>query len=66
MTGVQVVTASQVQSIECTWQDPAHNKLLSRSTTGTHFQVHGEHAAKAQTLTKRNPVSVQSPKEIRV
>ena len=41
VTGVQVVTASQVQSIGCRWQaiHPAHNRLLSRSTRGTHFQV---------------------------
>ena len=39
--GVQVTTASQVQSIGCKWQTihPAHNRALSRSTRGTHFQV---------------------------
>ena len=38
---------------------PAHNRPLSRSTRVTHFQVDGEQAARAQLLTKRNPLTTQ-------
>ena len=45
VTGVQVITASQVQSIGCRWQailSCPHNRVLSRSSRGTHFQIfHG-------------------------
>ena len=37
VTGVQVITAYQVQSIGCRWQVPV--TALSRSARGTHFQV---------------------------
>ena len=41
VTGVQVITASQVQSIGCRWQALLILPItaLSRSTRGTHFQV---------------------------
>ena len=38
---------------------PTHNRRLSRSTRGTHFQVHGEQAARAQTLTKRKAIGMK-------
>ena len=59
VTGVQVVTVSQVQNIECRWQ-----AILSCPWETfqqiTHFQVHDEQAARAQTLTKRNPLTTHS------
>ena len=41
VTRVQVITASQVQSIGCRWQAIFVLPItaLSRSTRGTHFQV---------------------------
>ena len=56
MTGMQVTTASQVQSIGCIGVRlfrPAHNRALSRSTRGTHFQVMSKG-------NKRNPLTTHA------
>ena len=49
VTGVQVVTASQVQSIGVGGRPfrPAHNRPLNRSSRGTYLQVHGEQAVRS-------------------
>ena len=56
VTGVQVITASQVQSIGGRPFRPAHNRAISKSTRGTHFQV----MSKGTHLTMKNPLTTHS------